>query len=62
LAAMLYYQLVLLHSPDPAKYIPEFLLIATLNLHRQYSRIQTKPATPYGMASRASSSYSSFSR
>ena len=47
-AAVLYHRLILLHSPDPAKYIPEALLIATLNLlvsigHRQYSRIQTQP-------------------
>jgi putative colanic acid biosynthesis UDP-glucose lipid carrier transferase len=47
-AAFLYYRLVLLHSPDPAQYIPESLLIAILQLlvsigHRQYSRIQTQP-------------------
>lgn len=48
LAAMLYHRLILLHSPDAGMYIPEALLIATLNLlvsigHRQYSRIQTQP-------------------
>jgi Undecaprenyl-phosphate glucose phosphotransferase len=48
LAAVLYQRLILLYFPDPAKYIPEALLIATLNLlvsigHRQYSRIQTQP-------------------
>jgi Undecaprenyl-phosphate glucose phosphotransferase len=48
-AAVLYHRLVLqLYSPDPAKYIPESLLIATFHLlvsigHRQYSRIQTQP-------------------
>ena len=47
-AAVLYHRLVLLHSPDPAKYIPESLLISTLQLLvsiglRQYSRIQTQP-------------------
>jgi hypothetical protein len=47
-AALLYHRLILLYWPDPAKYIPEALLIATLNLlvsigHRQYSRIQTQP-------------------
>ncbi|MBV9530053.1 MAG: undecaprenyl-phosphate glucose phosphotransferase, partial [Bradyrhizobium sp.] len=47
-AAVLYHRLVLLSSPDPGKYIPEALLIATLDLlvsvgHRQYSRIQTQP-------------------
>jgi Undecaprenyl-phosphate glucose phosphotransferase len=47
-AAVLYHRLILLYSPDPAKYIPEAILIATLNLlvsigHRQYSRIQTQP-------------------
>jgi Undecaprenyl-phosphate glucose phosphotransferase len=46
LAAALYHRLM--YSPDPSKYIPEALLIATLNLlvsigHRQYSRIQTQP-------------------
>src|SRR5258707_382001 len=48
LAAELYHRLILLGSLDPAKYIPEALLIAILNLlfpigHRQYSRIQTQP-------------------
>src|ERR1700722_1755211 len=48
IAAVLYHRLVLLHSPDPAKYVPESLLIATLELRvsiglRQYSRIQTQP-------------------
>src|ERR1700722_4256890 len=48
LAAVLYHRLILLGSPDPAKYIPEALLIATLNLlvsigYREYSRIQTQP-------------------
>ena len=43
-AAILYHRLFLLHWPDPAKYIPESLLISTLDLlvsigHRQYSRI-----------------------
>jgi Undecaprenyl-phosphate glucose phosphotransferase len=47
-AAVLYYQLVLLDSPDPAQYIPESLLISMLQLLvsiglRQYSRIQTQP-------------------
>src|SRR6266404_1848649 len=47
-AAFLYYRLVLLQSPDPGKYIPESLLISTLDLLvsiwlRQYSRIQTQP-------------------
>src|ERR1700737_4774008 len=47
-AAVLYHRLVLLYWPDPAKYIPESLLISTLDLlvsigHRQYSRIQTQP-------------------
>jgi len=47
-AAFLYYRLVLLDSPDPAQYIPESLLISTLQLLvsiglRQYSRIQTQP-------------------
>src|SRR5215471_15810134 len=32
LAAALYRRLILLYLPDPAKYIPEALLIATLNL------------------------------
>lgn len=44
-AAVLYHQFTLLYLP---RYIPESLLIATLNLlvslgHRQYSRIQTQP-------------------
>ena len=48
LAAALYHRLILLGSPDPAKYIPEAILIATLNLlvsigYREYSRIQTQP-------------------
>ncbi|WP_407180070.1 undecaprenyl-phosphate glucose phosphotransferase [Bradyrhizobium sp. STM 3562] len=47
-AAVLYHRMVLLQSPDPAKYIPESLLISTLDLLvsiglRQYSRIQTQP-------------------
>src|ERR1700722_5535780 len=47
-AAALYHRLILQSWPDAAKYIPEALLIATLNLlvsigHRQYSRIQTQP-------------------
>src|SRR3984893_10651843 len=47
-AAVLYHRLFLLHWPDSAKYIPESLLISTLDLfvsigHRQYSRIQTQP-------------------
>jgi Undecaprenyl-phosphate glucose phosphotransferase len=47
LAAALYHRLILLGSLDPARYIPEALLIAILNLlvsigHRQYSRIQTQ--------------------
>src|SRR5579872_4144942 len=46
--AVLYHRLILLYLPDPAKYIPQALLIATLDLlvsigHRQYSRIQTQP-------------------
>src|ERR1700746_3897131 len=46
--AVLYHRLILLYLPDPARYIPEALLIATLDLlvsigHRQYSRIQTQP-------------------
>jgi Undecaprenyl-phosphate glucose phosphotransferase len=46
-AAVLYHRLFLMYSPDPAKYMPEALLIATLDLfvsigHRQYSRIQTQ--------------------
>jgi Undecaprenyl-phosphate glucose phosphotransferase len=48
LAAALYHRLILLGWPDPNKYIPEALLIATLNLlvsigNRGYSRIQTQP-------------------
>jgi Undecaprenyl-phosphate glucose phosphotransferase len=47
-AAAAYHRLVLLHPPDPAKYVPEALLIATLELLvsiglRQYSRILTQP-------------------
>ena len=47
-AAVLYHRLVLLQPPDPGKYIPESLLVSTLNLLvsiglRQYSRIQTQP-------------------
>ena len=47
-AAVLYHRSVLLFSPEPAKYIPESILIATLQLLvsvglRQYSRIQTQP-------------------
>lgn len=47
-AAFFYYRLGRLHSPDPAQYIPEALLISTLQLLvsiglRQYSRIQTQP-------------------
>jgi Undecaprenyl-phosphate glucose phosphotransferase len=47
-AALLYHQLILTSPVDAAKYIPEALLIATLDLlvsigHRQYSRIQTQP-------------------
>jgi putative colanic acid biosynthesis UDP-glucose lipid carrier transferase len=47
-AAVLYHRLFLLQSLDPAKYIPESLLISTLQLLvsiglRQYSRIQTHP-------------------
>jgi Undecaprenyl-phosphate glucose phosphotransferase len=47
-AAVLYHRLVLLHAPDPAKYVPESLLISILVLLvsialRQYSRIQTQP-------------------
>ena len=47
-AAALYQWLILLFWPESAKYIPEALLIATLNLlvslgHRQYNRIQTQP-------------------
>jgi Undecaprenyl-phosphate glucose phosphotransferase len=49
LAAALYHQLILLlGAPDPVRYIPEALLIATLNLlvsigRGEYSRIQTQP-------------------
>ncbi|WP_245334786.1 undecaprenyl-phosphate glucose phosphotransferase [Bradyrhizobium mercantei] len=47
-AAVLYYRLILLHSPDAALYIQESLLISTLQLLvsiglRHYSRIQTQP-------------------
>jgi Undecaprenyl-phosphate glucose phosphotransferase len=48
-AAVIYHRLALqLYSPDPARYIPEALLIATLDMlvsigYRQYSRIQTQP-------------------
>ena len=47
-AAVLYHRLILLNSPDAAKYIPESLLISTMHLLvsiglRQYSRIQTQP-------------------
>jgi Undecaprenyl-phosphate glucose phosphotransferase len=47
-AAILYHWLILLDWPDPGKYLPESLLISTLDLlvsigHRQYSRIQTQP-------------------
>ena len=47
-AAVLYHRLILLNSPDDAKYIPESLLISTMQLLvsiglRQYSRIQTQP-------------------
>src|SRR5215469_11921907 len=47
-AAVLYHRLALLYFPEPARYIPEALLIATLDLlvcigQRQYSRIQTRP-------------------
>jgi Undecaprenyl-phosphate glucose phosphotransferase len=47
-AAALYHRLILQSWPESAKYIPESLLIASLNLlvsigHRQYSRIQTQP-------------------
>jgi hypothetical protein len=44
-SAILYHRLILLYSPDRAKYIPEALLIAMDLLvsigHRQHSRIQT---------------------
>jgi putative colanic acid biosynthesis UDP-glucose lipid carrier transferase len=47
-SAAVLYHLILLDSPDAAKYIPESLLISTLQLLaslglRQYSRIQTQP-------------------
>ncbi|MBR1280045.1 undecaprenyl-phosphate glucose phosphotransferase [Bradyrhizobium sp. AUGA SZCCT0283] len=47
-AAVVYYRLILLLWPDPAQYIPESILISTLQLLvsiglRQYSRIQTQP-------------------
>ena len=47
-AAVLYHRLILLNSPDAAKYIQESLLISTLQLLasiglQQYSRIQTQP-------------------
>ena len=47
-AAVFYCRLILLQSPVPAQYIPESLLISTLQLLvsiglRQYSRIQTQP-------------------
>jgi Undecaprenyl-phosphate glucose phosphotransferase len=47
-AAVVYYQLILLDSPEPAKYVQESLLISTLQLLvsiglGQYSRIQTQP-------------------
>jgi putative colanic acid biosynthesis UDP-glucose lipid carrier transferase len=47
-AAILYHRLILLDSPDAAKYVQESLLISTLQLLvsiglRQYSRIQTQP-------------------
>jgi len=47
-AAIVYHGFILQSLPDPAKYIPESLLIASLNLlvcigYRQYSRIQTQP-------------------
>ena len=47
-AAELYHGLFLLYSPDLAKYVPESLLISSLNLlvsmgRGQYSRIQTQP-------------------
>jgi len=46
-AAVLYHRLILMYSPDPARYLPE--AVATLTLlaclgHRQYSRIQRQPA------------------
>ncbi|MGY8684678.1 undecaprenyl-phosphate glucose phosphotransferase [Bradyrhizobium sp. UFLA05-153] len=47
-AAVLYHRLVLLQSPDPARYVQESFLISTLGLLvsiglRQYSRILTQP-------------------
>jgi hypothetical protein len=47
-AALLYHRLILLDSPDVAKYIQESLLISMLQLLasiglQQYSRIQTQP-------------------
>ncbi len=47
-AAVLYHRLILLDSPDAAKYVQESLLISTFQLLvsiglRQYSRIQTQP-------------------
>lgn len=47
-AAILYFRLILQDSPDPAQYIPESLLISTLQLLvsiglGQYLRIQTRP-------------------
>jgi len=47
-ATVLYHRLILLQSPEAAKYIPESVLISTLNLLvsiglRHYSRFQTQP-------------------
>lgn len=47
-AAVLYHQFIMLQGSAPAKYVPESLLIATLNLLvavgvGQYSRIRTQP-------------------
>ncbi|WOH67870.1 undecaprenyl-phosphate glucose phosphotransferase [Bradyrhizobium sp. BWA-3-5] len=47
-AATVYYRLVLLQPPDPGQYVPECLLISTLQVLvsvglRHYSRIQTQP-------------------
>jgi hypothetical protein len=48
-AAVVCHPLILVYSLDPARYLPEALLIATLDLlvgvgrHREYSRIQTQP-------------------
>lgn len=47
-AAVLYHRLILVYSPDPARYLPDALLIAILDLlvgvgHRQYSRSQAQP-------------------